>query len=65
MAEEQWVTMTEAAEQLGVPLFQISRMAKRGDIKAVSDAVNRRVKLVELNEVRRVFERSIYYKNRK
>lgn len=61
MAEEQWMSMSQAAEELGVPLSQISRLAKRGSIRAENDAVNRRVKLVEINEVRRVFSQSKYY----
>jgi excisionase family DNA binding protein len=59
--DEQWVTMTEAAEQLGVSLTQISRLAKKGKIRAESDTLNERIKLVELNEVRKLFEGSKYY----
>jgi len=58
---EQWVTMTEAAEILGVSLTQISRLAKKGKIRAESDSLNERIKLVELNEVRKLFESSKYY----
>jgi len=60
MAEE-WVTMSDAARELNVPLSQISRLAKKGEIRAQEDAVNKRVKLVELNEVRNIFKKSKYY----
>jgi excisionase family DNA binding protein len=59
---EEWVTMTEAAERLGVPLSQISRLASRGEIRSEADTVNRRVKLVEFNEVKAIFEKSKYYR---
>jgi predicted XRE-type DNA-binding protein len=61
MGTEQWVTMTEAAEALGITPTQVSRLAKKGAIRAEADALNQRVKLVELNEVRRVLETSKYY----
>jgi DNA-binding MarR family transcriptional regulator len=53
MGNEQWVTMTEAAEALGITPTQVSRLAKKGAIRAEADALNQRVKLVELNEVTR------------
>jgi hypothetical protein len=64
MAEERWLPMSQAAEELGVPLSQISRLAKKGRIKSEEDAVNARVKLVEINEVRQVFSKSKYYTNK-
>jgi DNA-binding MarR family transcriptional regulator len=59
--DEQWVTMTEAAEALGITPTQVSRLAKKGAIRSEADALNQRVKLVELNEVKRVLETSKYY----
>ena len=70
MADEEWVTMTEAAERLtklfgkSVPLSQISRLASSGKIRSENDALNRRVRLVEFNEVKSVFEQSRYYSGR-
>jgi hypothetical protein len=58
---EQWVTMSEAANSLGVPLSQISRLAKNKVIKAKSDTVNRRIRLVDLIEVKALFDSSDYY----
>ncbi len=63
--DEEWVTMSEAAKRLGVTPTQISRLASRGEIRVEQDAVNRRVKLVEFNEVRSLFESSKYYQGRK
>jgi predicted XRE-type DNA-binding protein len=64
MSDEKWVPMSQAAELLGVPLSQISRLAKRGRIRSEDDAVNARVKLVEINEVKQVFSKSKYYTNK-
>jgi predicted transcriptional regulator len=64
LAQEEWVTMTEAAERLNLPVSQISRLAKRGVIKSEQDSLNQRVKLVEFNEVKRVLETSKYYKSK-
>jgi hypothetical protein len=64
MPEEEWVTMKQAAEAVGVPATQISRLAKRGQIRSEKDTLNKRVTLVELNEVKRVFAQSKYYSQR-
>lgn len=64
MPEEEWVTMKQAAEAVGVPATQISRLAKRGQIRSEKDALNKRVTLVELNEVKRLFAQSKYYSQR-
>ena len=64
MPDEEWVTMSEAANRLGVSVSQISRLAQRGEIKAEADRLNKRVKLVDFNEVRRLFEQSKYYRGR-
>jgi DNA-binding MarR family transcriptional regulator len=65
MHEEDWVTMKQAAEEVGVSPTQISRLAKRGLIRTEKDALNRRVTLVELNEVRQLFAQSKYYSQRR
>jgi excisionase family DNA binding protein len=61
---EQWVTMSEAAQTLGINVATISRMAKRGEIRSERDAVNKRVRLVELNEIKNIFAQSKYYQGR-
>jgi hypothetical protein len=58
---EQWVTMSVAANTLGVPLSQISRLAKNKVIKAKNDTVNKRIRLVDLIEVKALFDSSDYY----
>jgi hypothetical protein len=60
---EQWVTMSQAAEIIGVPLSQISRLARDGAIRSKKDTVNKRIKLVDLVEVRTLFDSSDYYSN--
>lgn len=65
MPNEEWVTMTEAAERLGVSVSQISRLARKGEIKSEADRLNKRVKLVEFNEVQELFKQSKYYQSRK
>jgi excisionase family DNA binding protein len=58
LEDDQWITMTEAAQRLDVPLSQISRLASSGKIRSEQDVVNRRVRLVEFNEVKKIFEQS-------
>jgi len=62
---EHWVTMSQAAEIIGVSVAQISRLAKRGEIRVEKDRVNKRVRLVELNEIKAIFNESKYYSNQK
>jgi excisionase family DNA binding protein len=61
---EEWVTMSEAAKRLGVATSQISRLAKRGELHAVDDSLNRRIKLVEMGEVTKVFRQSLFYRGK-
>lgn len=53
---EEWVTMKEAAERLGVRRNKISRLASRGIIKTKDNPLDARVRLVNLNELRTIFE---------
>jgi Helix-turn-helix domain len=53
---EEWVTMKEAAERLGVGRNKISRLASRGIIKTKDNPLDARVRLVNLNELRTLFE---------
>ena len=62
---EHWVPMSQAAEIIGVSVAQISRLAKRGEIRVEKDRVNKRVRLVELNEIKAIFNESKYYSNQK
>ena len=52
---EQWLPMNEVAEMLKISAYKLSRMAQKGAIRTQPDILDARVKLVELNEVKRVF----------
>ncbi|HLI05890.1 MAG TPA: hypothetical protein VKV40_04910 [Ktedonobacteraceae bacterium] len=54
---EEWVTMTEAADRLKVKRNKISRLASRGVIQTRENPLDARVRLVELNELRALFEK--------
>jgi hypothetical protein len=57
----QWMTMTDAAIKLGVPTTKISRMAKDRAIETKKDTLDKRVRLVDYEEVKRVLESSVGY----
>ncbi len=48
---EQWVTMKEAAKALGTSPSKISRLASIGLIEIKEDLIDRRIKLVNLDQV--------------
>jgi DNA-binding MarR family transcriptional regulator len=50
----QWVTMAKAAEEVGVSPAKISRLAAKGRIRTRRDPKDERVKLVNLEEVRKL-----------
>ena len=51
----QWVTMREAARLLGKSHPTISRLATQNIIKTKGDPTDRRVKLVDLDELRNLY----------
>jgi hypothetical protein len=53
--DDQWVPMSEAAQRLGIQYNRITRLAARGKIETRIDVLDDRVKLVNLDELRRVF----------
>lgn len=57
MAEQQgqWVTMSEAAKEIGVNLSKISRLASQGKIKSQVNPFDERTRLVDLDELRKYF----------
>jgi DNA-binding MarR family transcriptional regulator len=55
------MTMTDAAIRLGVPTTKISRMAKDGAVETKRDTLDKRVRLVDYEEVKRVLESSVGY----
>jgi len=54
---EEWVTMQEAANRLKVNRNKISRLASRGAIKSRENPLDARVRLVDLIEIRALFEK--------
>jgi hypothetical protein len=54
---EEWVTMQEAANRLKVNRNKISRLASRGAIQKRDNPLDARVRLVNLNEIRALFEK--------
>jgi len=53
----QWMNITEAAIKIGVGPSKISRLVKSGTITVIQDPVDKRVKLVDLEEVEKLFKR--------
>lgn len=51
-----WRKMAEAAQLVGVSASKLSRMAKEGKIAKRNDPKDERVVLVDLNELRRLFQ---------
>ena len=56
MSEDEWVTMTQAAKEIGVTLSKISRLASLKRIKTQYNPYDERTKLVDLNELKRLFK---------
>ncbi len=57
MSSDEWVTMQEAANRLKINRNKISRLASRGAIQTRENPLDARVRLVELNEIRALFEK--------
>jgi hypothetical protein len=53
--DDQWVTMSEASQRLGIPYNRITRLAAKGKIETRTDVLDERVKLVNIEELKRVF----------
>ncbi len=53
---EEWITMQEAAKRLKVGRNKISRLSSRGLIQTKENPLDARVRLVNLTEVRTIFE---------
>ena len=60
---EEWVTISLAAQRLGVSATRISALALNGKLRTRRDLVDLRLKLVEYNEVYNLFSSGIRYKN--
>ena len=56
MATELWTPLVEAARRVGISASKLSGMVKRGEIKKKKDPRDQRKVLVDLNELRRLFD---------
>jgi transposase len=56
MADEQWMSMRTAAKRLGVSANKISRLASKGRITTRDNPLDERMRLVDFNELRKLFE---------
>ncbi len=54
-ASGEWVSMSDAAERLGISLSKISRLAALGRIQTQKDPYDERTKLVDFVELRKMF----------
>ncbi len=52
---EEWVSVKEAADRLNISYWKLLRLADRGAIRTQENVLDRRQKLVEINEIKRVF----------
>lgn len=53
----EWITITDAAVRLGVGPSKISRLVKSKQIQTMDDPIDRRVKLVDFDELQKLFRR--------
>jgi hypothetical protein len=56
MPTEQWVTMSEAAKELHIPVSKISRLAASNVITVRQNKVDRRLRLVNLVELKELLK---------
>jgi hypothetical protein len=54
---EEWVTMQAVANRLKINRNKISRLASRGAIQTRDNPLDARVRLVDLNEIRALYEK--------
>jgi hypothetical protein len=55
ITEEQWMSMKETALLLKISYNKLSRLVRQKAIRTQDDVLDQRAKLVEVNEVKRVF----------
>jgi len=53
--DQQWLPMREVADMLNISYDKLSRLVRQKVIQTQSDVLDQRTKLVEVNEVKRVF----------
>jgi len=52
---EDWRPMKEVAEMLNISYYKLQRLVDRGTVTAKEDPLDRRYRLVNIEEVKRVF----------
>jgi len=53
---EQWLPMKEVASMLNISYDKLGRLVRRKEIRIKYEPLDQRVKLVELNEVKKMFK---------
>ena len=53
--DEQWLPMREVANLLGIRYDKLARLARQNTIRSKDYPLDQRVRLVEVNEVRKTF----------
>ncbi len=56
ITNEQWLPMKEIAAMLNISYDKLGRLVRRKEIRVKYEPLDQRVKLVELNEVKRMFK---------
>lgn len=64
LSEERYVTVQEAAEQLGLSRATIWRLVKNGQLTATTDPVDQRAKQIPLTDISALLRRSAVYARR-
>lgn len=55
--EEQWMNMGETAKLLNISYNKLSRLVRQKAIRTQEDILDQRAKLVNVEEVKRIFKR--------
>lgn len=55
--DEEWLPMREVAKMLNISYDKLSRLVRQKIIQTRDDVLDQRVKLVEVNEVKKVFRK--------
>ena len=55
--EEQWLPMREVANLLSIRYDKLARLARQNTIRSKDYPLDQRVRLVEVNEVRKIFSK--------
>lgn len=52
---ERWVTLTDAAKELGKSVSSLTRLVRKKHIETIPDPVDSRVKLVNIEALKQLF----------